>query len=338
MRIDVHAHLVGVGTGESGCWLSPAFRRRPTFRFLRWWHGVSEERMRTSIDEEWAAGIAERVRESELDRAVALGFDGVYDARGELDRQLSQLVVPPSWVFEACRRHPDALLPGPSLNPFRRDALERLEECIEGGAVLIKWLPATHGIDPASPRLAEFYRRMAEARIPLLVHSGGSEMTFREIAPELKDVRRLQMPLEAGVPVICAHAGVPVFYTRDPDQLPLLREMMERYPHLWLDNSGMANPSRFPYLARLAHDADFVGRMLYGSDFPVPSNAVYFANRLGPKRVWRLERTRNPFDRDVRIKRALGYPDRTLSRAVEVLAHMDRWAPAAAASGAGEGE
>src|SRR5690606_37639414 len=98
----------------------------------------------------------------------------------------SQLVVPPSWVFEACRRHRGLLLPGPSINPNRRDALERLEECIEGGAALIKWLPAAQGIDPSSPRLADFYTRMAEAGLPLLVHSGGGEMTFREVEPGLK--------------------------------------------------------------------------------------------------------------------------------------------------------
>lgn len=333
MKIDVHAHLAGVGTGDSGCWLSPTFRRRPSFRLLRWWHGVTEERMRSAIDQEWAAAMAERIRDSELDRAVALGFDGVYDARGELDRSLSQMVVPPSWVLEACRRHADALLPGPSVNPFRRDAMERLEECVEGGAVLIKWLPATQRIDPASPRLAPFYRRLAEAGIPLLVHSGGSETTFREIAPELKDVRRLREPLEAGVPVICAHGGVPVFYARDPDQLPIVREMLRRYPHLWLDNSGMANPSRFRHLARMAYDAELRDRMLYGSDFPVPSNAVYFPRRLGARRVWRLERTANPFDRDVRIKRGLGYPDETLTRAARVLGHAERWGMGPAAPG-----
>ena len=325
LRIDVHVHLAGVGTGGSGCWISPRFQKRYTFRLLRWWHGVTPEQLRDSIDQDWVERIAAHVRESELDRAVVLGFDGVYDARGELDTERSQLVVPHAWVFEACRRHPGELLPGPSLNPFRHDALERLEECIAGGAVLIKWLPSAQGIDPSSAQLGEFYRRLAAARLPLLVHSGGSEMTFREVAPELRDLARLRAPLEAGVPVICAHSATPVLFSRDPDQVPLLRAMLGEYPHLWVDNSGMANPSRFPYLPRLARDPEVQVRTLYGSDYPVPSNALYFVRQLGPAEVWKLERLANPFDRDLRIKRALGYPDRTLTRAERVLANLDRW-------------
>lgn len=329
MKIDVHVHLAGAGTQGSGCWLSPRFQGRYTFRLLRRMHRITDEQMRDSVDQDWAASVARRVRESELDRAVALGLDGVYDARGELDLERSQMIVPPAWVFEACRRHPE-LLPGPSLNPFRRDAMERLEECIEGGAVLLKWLPVTQGIDPSSPRLRPFYRRLAEARLPLLVHAGGGERTFAEIAPGLGDVELLGAPLEAGVPVICAHSGTRVHLSRDPDQLPLLREMLRRHPHLWVDNSGLANPSRFLHLPRLARDPLLRERTLYGSDFPVPSNAVYYAARLGPAAVWRLERETNPFDRDLRLKRRLGYPDATLTRAADVLANLGRWtAPAA---------
>lgn len=325
LRIDVHVHLAGVGTGGSGCWIAPRFERRYTFRLLRWWHGITAEQLRESVDQDWAERVARQVRESELDRAVVLGFDGVYDARGQLDRDRSQLIVPPSWVFDVCRRYPGELLPGPSLNPFRHDAEERLEECIAGGAVLIKWLPSAQGIDPSSPRLTAFYRRVAEAGIPLLIHSGGGEMTFREVRPELKELGLLRAPLEAGVTVICAHSATPVLLSRDVNQLPLLRSMLNEYPHLWVDNSGMANPSRFPYLPRLAREPLFQARTLYGSDFPVPSNAFYFARRLAPREILALERESNPFERDIRLKRALGYPDRTLTRAERLLANLDRW-------------
>lgn len=322
-RIDIHAHLAGTGTAGSGCWISPAFRRRITFRLLRLWYRITDEQMRRSADQDWAAMLAGYVRDSQLDCAVALGFDGAYDQRGELDRERSQMIIPPSWVFEVCRRHPN-LLPGPSVNPHRRDALERLEECIAGGAVLIKWLPITQAIDPASPDLREFYQVLARAGIPLLIHMGG-ERTFDTVAPELNDVRLLAAPLQAGVSVICAHTGTRILFSRERSQLHVLRGLLGEFPHLWVDNSGLANPGRFAHLPKLAADPLIRGRTLYGSDFPVPSNSFYYLNRLGPRAVWALERTRNPLDRDVETKRRLGYPDETLHRAGEVLAHLDRW-------------
>lgn len=329
MKIDIHVHLVGVGTDGSGCWMSPGFRSRPVVRLLRWWYRIAAEREESRIDQDWSATVADLVAASELDRAVALGFDGVYDDRGEVDLRRSQMIVPPAWVLEVCARHADRLLPGPSINPRRRDALERLDECLEGGAVLIKWLPAAQVIDPADERNHAFYRRLADAKLPLLIHSGGGEMTFAELAPALKDVGLLRLPLEMGVPVICAHSGAPVHLSRDPNQLALLGEMLERYPHLWLDNSGMANPSRCVHLARMARDPLFRSRTLYGSDYPVPSLPVYYPRRLGPRRMLAILRERNPFDRDIRLKRALGYPDATLTRAAELLPGLDRWgAPA----------
>lgn len=321
-RIDVHVHLAGQGDGGSGCWISPRFRRRLTYVLLRLRHGAG-------TDAEWAEQVAARVQGSELDRAVVLGFDGVYDRRGKLDRARTQMLVPPAWTFEVCRRNPE-LLPGPSVNPRRRDALERLEECIEGGAVLLKWLPSVQGIDPADAALGPFYRRMAEAGLPLLVHSGGSEQTFAEVAPQLADLARLLPPLRAGVRVIVAHTGVPVTVRGDRDQLPLLRELLDAFPELWVDNSGISNPSRFHHLPALAADPQITARTLHGSDFPVPSNAFYYPRALGPRRVAALEAIRNRMQRDVEIKRALGFPDEVLTRPARVLANLGRWLPAAA--------
>ena len=114
--------------------------------------------------------------------------------------------------------------------------------------------------------------------------------------------------------------------------MPLLKEMMRRYPHLWVDNSGISNPSRWPHLPRFAADAELVARTLHGSDFPVPSNAFWYVRRLGAGRVAALERIRNRMQRDVELKRALGYPDEVLTRAASVLPNLHRWLPRAAAA------
>jgi uncharacterized protein len=325
MKIDVHMHLAGVGTGGSGCWLSPSFRNRPTFALLRRWYRVTDEQMRDSVDQDWAGVLADLVRGSEIDHGVGLGFDGVYRGDGSFDEQRSQLVVPPSWCFAVARSTDGVILPGPSVNPVRGDAMERLEECIEGGAVLLKWLPAVQVIDPSLRRHAPFYRRMREAGLPLLVHSGGGEATFRVHARELQDLALLEVPLEEGVTVIVAHTAAPIIASRDANQIPLLRRFMERFPNLWVDNSGMANPSRFTHLARFATDDAIRERTLFGSDFPVPSSPLFYLPRLGPGATWRLQRMSNPLHRDVAIKRSLGYPDETLTRAATVLPNLERW-------------
>lgn len=324
VKIDCHTHLAGVGTQGSGCWTSPVLEKRLAFRVLRRMHGVTPAQLERSFDQDWAARLAGGVRASEVDHAVALGFDGVYDARGELDQGLSQMIVPPAWVFEACRRHRE-LIPGPSVNPHRRDALEVLEACIEGGAVLIKWLPATQRIDPSDPAIEPFYARLAETGIPILVHSGGSENTFAQVDARLKDMRLLERPLRAGVTVIVAHTGAPVTYARDEDQVPLLKRWLAEFPRLWVDNSGISNLSRFPHLPRFAKDEVLTARTLHGSDWPVPTNSFYYVRQLGRQRMLSLEREKNTLQRDVAIKRALGYPDEVLTRACEVLPNLGRW-------------
>jgi predicted TIM-barrel fold metal-dependent hydrolase len=324
VKIDVHVHLAGAGCCGSGCWVAPRFERRYTFRLLRWFYRIDDRQMRTTVDRDFVRMIAERVAQSELDYAVALGFDAVFDAQtGEFDVARSQLMVPDEWVFRVCRETP-GLLPGPSINPYRRDALKRLERAIDNGAVLLKWLPAAQGIDPGDPRLTAFYRTMAQAGLPLLVHMGG-ERTFVAIAPQFNDVLRLHVPLDQGVKVICAHSATPPLGARERDQSETLKQLLREYPRLWVDNSGLCNPSRFHHVRRLARDPLMESRTLYGSDWPVPPFASFFIPYMGVAKFMEIERIKNCFDRDVAIKRHFGYTDQTLTRASTVLANLDQW-------------
>jgi uncharacterized protein len=323
-RLDVHVHLAGVGTQGSGCWISPAFRRRPTFLALRLLYRIGRRQLATTVDQDWASLISARVARSELDYAVVLGFDGVYDRGGAPDLDRSQMIVPPSWVFEVAEGFSN-LLPGPSINPHRRDALDRLDEAVERGAVLIKWLPIVQAFDPAGARTRPFLERLAATGIPLLVHAGSGEVTFRTVDPTVGSVRSLVPALEMGIPVICAHTAAPIIYSRAPDEVPLLRSLLQRYPKLWVDNSGLSNPSRFPHLPRFAADAGVRERTLHGSDYPVISNAFYYPHRLGLRTVARIERDPNPLQKDVSIKRYLGFGPDSFTRAAHVLASLERW-------------
>lgn len=323
-RIDVHIHLTGTGCCDSGCWIAPKFRDRMSFRAIKLMQGMTEEEMNTDVDVVWPERIAHLLHESSLDWGVVLGFDQVFDQdSGKPRPEKSQMYVPPEWVFQVCRDN-RGLLPGPSINPFAKNAMERLEYCIEQGAVLIKWLPATQGIDPASPKIKDFYRLLARHGLPLLVHIG-RERTFEELSPQYGRLSRIELPLSMGVPIICAHSATRVLGTREPDDRELLLTMLKEYSHMYLDNSGICNPSRFAHLPGLAKDPLIMSRTLYGSDWPVPSNAIYFMGKLPIKKVLELEQIKNLFDRDIEIKRTFGVPEETLTRANSVLPNLDRW-------------
>jgi predicted TIM-barrel fold metal-dependent hydrolase len=323
-KIDIHIHLAGTGCNCSGCWINPKFRRRYTIKILQILHRISNRQMDSSLDRDWGEMVSTLVRESAVDFGVVLGFDGTVNAQtGNIDRTNSQMIIPPSWVFSLCRSHKN-LLPGPSINPHARNALDILEECIENRAVLIKWLPSAQLINPSDKGLDRFYRRLADAGIPLLIHCGG-EKTFKSLDPALNNVEHLETPLSFGVKVICAHTGTRVIGTNERDQLPELKVLLRKYQNLWVDNSGICNPSRFSHLPKLAADTEIVCRTLYGSDWPVPPNAYYYIKELGFKKVFSLEAEKNWITRDIAIKRAFGYTDETLTRAHQVLANLDYW-------------
>lgn len=324
-RIDVHMHLAGTGCCNSGAWIAPKLRQRYTIKLLQWLHHISNYDMEHNFDCDWAAYLSKQVAEcASIDYGVAFGFDGAYDFEsGALNQKYSQMLIPVDWVFDVCRKHAN-LLPGPSLNPYRKDALEALDYCLEQKPVLIKWLPSAQAIDPGHPRLRPFYQRLVESNVPLLVHIGG-ERTFYSYFPNFNLARLMHFPLELGVKVICAHSGTKVLFSGEEDQLADVKQLLQRYPHFWLDNSGICNPSRFAHLPHLVRDPLLVERTLYGSDFPVPSNAVYYLFELGWKKVRDLNRINNTLERDWQIKAAFGYPQNTATRAHQVLANLDFW-------------
>lgn len=324
LRFDVHVHLAGVGTQNSGCWASPAFRRRPTFVALRLAFGITRRKLVTSADQDWVARVSQLVDNSDLDYAVVLGFDGVYDARGHLDLERSQMIVPLDWVFAACERYRN-LLPAPSINPLREDALDVLDQAIHRGAVAIKWLPVVQAFDPADRRVRPFLARVADAGIPILVHAGTDETTFATVDPHVGNLQSLVPALELGVRVICAHTAAPVLYSSAPTGVPRLRELLARYDNLWVDNSGLANPARFLHLPRFAADSLLSTRTLHGSDYPVISNSFYYPWRLGLRRVVEIEHERNLLQRDRLVKLGVGFDEASFQRAAKVLANVRRW-------------
>ncbi len=318
--IDVHVHVAGVGTGGTGCFVSERFRNSLFFAIDMWAAGVPEWRIKEEGDQLYVRKLLKTVRSSRtIGRAVILALDGIYDAQGRLDRKQTELYVPNDYVIDLARRHPE-FLPGVSIHPGRRDALDELDRVAEAGALLVKWLPNTQRINPADKRFIRFYGRLARHGIPLLSHTG-EEYALGVADPEAGDPKRLRPALEEGVTVIAAHCaslGEKSGRTYLDDFLSLLR----RYPNLYGDISALTQVNRRHALPRLL-DEGVMDRLLNGSDYPLPffplASPLYFMGRIGLSMAFRVQRIGNILDRDVATKRAMGVPESVFTRAEEVL-------------------
>lgn len=320
--IDIHIHLAVSGCQCQNGWLHPRFRNRYTMKMLKRLHGITDHDLNTDFDLLWPQKISHMVEKSRADYGVILGFDGVVDSSGHIVKSQSQLIVPHDWVFNNCYKYKN-LLPGPSINPHRREALDLLDECIAKKAVLFKWLPSVQKIDAADPRLVKFYQKIADSKIPLLFHVG-TEGTFKSLEPHLNDLQYIRYPLDQGVKVICAHAGTEPVWSKEPDSSEALRDMMNSYQNLWVDNSGLCNFTRFHHVPQLVKNTWLTDRMLYGSDWPVPAHPWFFLKDMGLKKTIKIEKESNWINRDMLIKDFYGYPKETYTRALKVL-NLEHW-------------
>jgi len=184
--IDMHCHAAGIGAGGSGCFVADPIRHSWKYRIFLKAFGVTEKDLLREGDGLILKRLSESLSKSRsVSFAVVLALDGMVREHGELDLQHTQLYIPNDFVAKEVRKYPNLLF-GASINPYRRDALERLEKAARDGAVLVKWLPSIQDIDPSDPRLTPFYLRLRDLGLPLLTHTG-EERAFPRSNDELGD-------------------------------------------------------------------------------------------------------------------------------------------------------
>jgi predicted TIM-barrel fold metal-dependent hydrolase len=247
-------------------------------------------------------------------------MDGVIGENGELDSGRTEMYIPNEFVVAEVTRYPNLLF-GASVNPYRHDAAERLDRAAASGAVLIKWLPSIQQIDPADNRLVSFYQRLVKLDLPLLTHTG-EESSFTWTRNELGDPERLRLPLTEGVTVIAAHAGSNGRNDGERNHERFLRLAAE-FPNLYADISALTQANRLGHLPRLLRHANLHGRLLYGTDMPLPRTGItspwFHAWRLAPHALRRVLAETNPWDRDVAFKEALGVPEEVFANSARLL-------------------
>jgi hypothetical protein len=319
--VDLHCHVAGLGAGGSGCFVSERLRRSWKTRFYFRSFGITRRELEQRGDALCGDRLSTMLGESRhVGRAVVLALDGAVDDRGSLDAARTEFYVPNEFVVALAARHTNLLF-GASVNPYRPDARARLDRAAADHAVLIKWLPAIQLIDPADERLAPFYHRMAELRLPLLVHTG-TEHSFTWSNDEFGDPARLRLPLSLGVTVIAAHAAWPGRHNGERD-VDRLASLMREYPNLYADISSLTQINKLGALREVLRRPEFRGRLVYGTDFPLINMPIvspwFFPLDLSLRQQWQISRIKNPWDRDVALKQALGVPAEVFGRAEKLL-------------------
>jgi len=317
----MHCHVAGIGAGNSGCFVSKRLRQSWKFKFYLRAFGLSLREIGRDSDELCAARLAQTLAASRyVNRAIVLALDGAVNAQGQLDLEHTEFYVPNEFVAAVTAQHTNLLF-GASINPYRLDALDRLESVATNGARLIKWLPSVQLIDPADERLGPFYRRLAELQLPLLVHTG-AEHSFTWAKDEFGDPQRLQLPLSLGVTVIAAHSAWPGKHEGERD-VDRLARLATQYPNLYADISSLTQINKLGALRDVLTRPEFRERLVYGTDFPLINMPIvspwFFPLNLNLSQIWQISRIKNPWDRDVALKHALGVPTAAFTRAEKLL-------------------
>ncbi|MCU7939232.1 MAG: amidohydrolase family protein [gamma proteobacterium symbiont of Bathyaustriella thionipta] len=308
--VDAHVHVAGLGYGDSGCFINEDMRNNIRFPFYLWAMGVTEEELIKHGDQILFKKLSDRIAQSEtIKQSVILSMDAYIDHDDQLNRKETQLFVPNDYVAAQTALY-DNLLFGASINPNRKDALQRLQKVKQQGALLIKWIPSIMNIDPSNPDYIPFYKMMAKLNIPLLTHTG-MEKSFANARDELADPIHLKLPLEHGVTVIAAHIAT-TGESMGEDNFTRILPMIRHYPNLYVDVSSLTQINKLNYLGRALQEEGVTKKMIYGTDWPLQFfplvSPCYHINHIRIKDAYAIGGIKNQWDRDVALKTAFGVP------------------------------
>jgi predicted TIM-barrel fold metal-dependent hydrolase len=306
LKTDCHVHMIGNGSGGSGCSIRLHGTGRLFAGYMAKKLGLPLAALRGNLEECYIATLKQLVAESSLDAVFLLASDHVRDNRGEILARFDRLVVPNDCVLAIARKNPE-LLPAVSIHPARPDAIDELERCADLGARVMKCLPNYHNIDCSEEAYRPFWETMKKRGMVLLAHTGG-ELSLPNTLKRARDPRMLEFPLQCGVTVVAAHCGTKAL-PWERDYLENFLEMLERYPNLYGDNSALTAPNRVYALNRLAR-SPWRDRIVHGSDLPIPVVARWagYMRAIPRSRAKEIDACPNPLERDFQVKLAAGFP------------------------------
>jgi predicted TIM-barrel fold metal-dependent hydrolase len=185
-------------------------------------------------------------------RVVVLAFD----------MGLAGAVVPNEYVADYVASDPARLIGFASVDPTRRDALERLRHAHETlGLRGLKLSAAYQGVHPEDPRMTPLYRYCEANGLPILLHHGATILPQTPLAlgaPLLLDPVAQRHP---GLRIVVAHVGFP--WATDTVVL------MRKHPNVFADLSALSyRPWQLHDTLQKAHEGRVTSKLFFGSDWP----------------------------------------------------------------------
>ncbi len=329
---DMHVHLIGTGDSGSGCFVNP--------RLYSFWHPIEVLRRKvilnaacvppqsTSVDEAYVARLHLLAQGFPVGaKWMLFAFAHAHGDDGTPRADISTFHVPNAYAAAVAQRHPERFAWVASVHPYAEGALAQLQQARRDGALALKWLPSAMNIDLRDARCRPLYDWLAATGMPLIVHCG-EEMAVRGAAmDDYGNPLLARIPLALGVRVVIAHcASLGRAIDLDAHSQPsvaafdlfarLMKEQLSQSrPMLWGDISALFQANRRPRIWRsVLQRQDWHGRLLHGSDYPLPGvlplfdlGALVDAQLLAELAVAPLQaiRRHNPLLFDFVLKRSL---------------------------------
>jgi predicted TIM-barrel fold metal-dependent hydrolase len=347
---DAHAHLVGVGDGGSGAWANPGMDSLwNPFQYIQKLFYLNAGCVHNAPGRVDASFVARL--ENLMDgfppgaKILLLAFDWAHDEQGRPQREHSAFHLPNAYAARVAAAHPERMAWAASIHPYRSDAIDALDAAVAAGARAVKWLPAAMGIDPAASRCDGFYRALARHDLPLITHAGHELAVAGKARQDYGNPLKLRRPMEQGVRVVVAHCashGEDIDLDRGANGpsrsgFELFARLMDEPRHegrLFADVSAVTQFNRADALETLLARPDWHGRLLNGSDYPLPgilpliSLDLLVARGLLPTRAEPFLndlREHNPLLFDFALKRLLRRDGKGFAASVfETRAFFDR--------------
>ena len=319
--VDVHVHLIG-SSPLNGCYVSKRFQKSLAVRLSRLFLDFGKGNTPQEEDKKYVKRLLRLVSDLPDNwRGVLLPMDGIYDSSGELHYNTTLFFISNNYALSIAAKS-KKLVFASSINPYRKDAIFELERVSSLGAVLVKWIPNTMGINPSDDKLTPFYRKMKDLEMTLLTHTGTEHAVGGVVDQTFGNPKHLIGPLEEGVNVIAAHCASGGADSNGSYFSQFL-DMLNKFPNLYGDISGLSLLHKSSSLKHLIKNPHYFERLCYGSDFPLyftpATSPFYFLGLISLGKAMSLGKIENDLSRDISTLLTLSVPENFFGRGYEAI-------------------